>query len=288
MHDKNPNGMIPIKFEDAKTYNQKGYGIFFAIQKFKTKKRSMDNLEHIRCIAIDIDCKEKTKEEIIRDLITAPLLPSLVVESKNGYHAYWILSVDNWISVSENPEEIAYKYRDFLQERFVPRFKADKNACDVSRVLRMPGFYHLKDPDSPFMVREVFNTKRLYSINQVENAFPIIEKKVSRKTLQLNTKRAFPNNLSISTIKGAIKIEDVAAKIGVEMRPYGDKIKCKCPSPTHKNGDKKPSLFIYPSKNTFYCFGCGVGGDVIKFYNAYVEDLNAHQTILKLKEMFHD
>lgn len=39
-------------------------------------------------------------------------------------------------------------------------------------------------------------------------------------------------------------------------------IKCCCPF--HK--DKTPSFFIYKDSNSFYCFSCGEGGDVIHFY----------------------
>jgi DNA primase len=29
--------------------------------------------------------------------------------------------------------------------------------------------------------------------------------------------------------------------------------------------DRVPSLVIYPATQSFYCFGCGMGGDVLRF-----------------------
>ena len=35
------------------------------------------------------------------------------------------------------------------------------------------------------------------------------------------------------------------------------------------HGDRKPSFLVDPSKNLFYCYGCGRGGDVIRFAEFY-------------------
>ncbi|MGL4551260.1 MAG: primase C-terminal domain-containing protein, partial [Gemmataceae bacterium] len=40
-----------------------------------------------------------------------------------------------------------------VEDLLVARFGADPAAKDVTRVLRLPGFLHLKDPDSPFLCR---------------------------------------------------------------------------------------------------------------------------------------
>jgi len=35
------------------------------------------------------------------------------------------------------------------------------------------------------------------------------------------------------------------------------------------HGDHKPSLLVDPNKDLFYCYGCGRGGDVIRFAELY-------------------
>ena len=30
--------------------------------------------------------------------------------------------------------------------------------------------------------------------------------------------------------------------------------------------DKNPSFIVNPDRNTFYCFGCGAGGDIYSFF----------------------
>ena len=285
MHDSKPNGMMPVQKEKAHKLNMEGYGIFFAIQKMKSEERKIQNLDSIRCIAIDIDNKDQSKLDIMEKVTKSPLIPTMVVESKNGYHVYWILKKESWVKAL-NPEETAINYRNFLKERFVPLFGADKQACDVSRVLRMPGFYHIKNPMDPFLVNTLIQTNKTFLMSDIKTAFPVIEPvKVAKKFIREQISR-FPDDLSIENVAKEVSIIELALKIGINISPKEDNFKCNCPSPSHKNGDKKPSLYLYTEKNSFYCFGCGVGGDVISFYQTYCENLNAHKTILKLKEMF--
>lgn len=46
-----------------------------------------------------------------------------------------------------------------------------------------------------------------------------------------------------------------------ELKSSGAIMRCCCPF----HSEKTPSCFIYGSTQSFYCFGCGVGGDVITF-----------------------
>ena len=56
-------------------------------------------------------------------------------------------------------------------------------------------------------------------------------------------------------------IADVAVASGLELRAAGGRLIATCPF----HGDNRPSLVIYPASQSYYCFGCGAGGDVIDF-----------------------
>ena len=47
----------------------------------------------------------------------------------------------------------------------------------------------------------------------------------------------------------------------VELKQAGRYHKGLCPF----HPDKNPSFIVNPERNTFHCFGCGVGGDVYSF-----------------------
>ncbi|MCZ2109629.1 MAG: toprim domain-containing protein [Dehalococcoidia bacterium] len=62
-------------------------------------------------------------------------------------------------------------------------------------------------------------------------------------------------------IRRSHPIVDVAAASGLRMRQTRGRLVAACPF----HGDSKPSLVIYPSTQSYYCFGCGAGGDVLDF-----------------------
>ncbi len=73
-------------------------------------------------------------------------------------------------------------------------------------------------------------------------------------------------------------IESVAAGY-VQLQRAGSKLKCKCPF----HPDSTPSCMFYPENNSFYCFGCHVGGSVITFVQN-IESLSFLEAVKMLAE----
>jgi DNA primase len=64
----------------------------------------------------------------------------------------------------------------------------------------------------------------------------------------------------IETVRANNPIEQVIARY-VVLRPSGRRLLVNCPF----HNDPTPSLVVYVHNQSFYCFGCDVGGDVFKF-----------------------
>lgn len=56
-------------------------------------------------------------------------------------------------------------------------------------------------------------------------------------------------------------IAGVMERTGVELRPAGGRLIARCPL----HADCEPSLVVYPGTESYFCYGCGAGGDVIDF-----------------------
>lgn len=82
----------------------------------------------------------------------------------------------------------------------------------------------------------------------------------------------------ISEIKYRNDIETVISQY-VTLKRRGKNLVGLCPF----HGEKTPSFTVYPETASFYCFGCGVGGDVFTF-TGLIENLDYFESIRLLAE----
>ena len=89
------------------------------------------------------------------------------------------------------------------------------------------------------------------------------------------------DNASIESLKSSIDIVDVVGSY-IELKKAGANYKANCPF----HGEKTPSFVVSPSKQIYHCFGCGAGGDSIKFVME-IEKLSYPEAIEKLASMYN-
>ncbi len=117
------------------TLNNAGHGIFVMINAGDLKGRSACNVVRVRALFVDSD------NGPIQPLLDAPVSPHIAVESSPGKgHGYFL--------VDDCPLD---KFKE-RQHALADRFNGDRAVCDVSRVMRLPGFFHLKNA-IPFQTR---------------------------------------------------------------------------------------------------------------------------------------
>lgn len=110
--------------------NADGYGIFATVNETDGKGVKKVNVTRCRAVWCDIDglseCPETTD--------------TFSVTTRNGWHLYFVL------------EDCTYQtaWAQGMNKVIAARLGGDLNAVDISRVLRVPGFYHNKG--DPFMV----------------------------------------------------------------------------------------------------------------------------------------
>jgi len=156
------------KFDDSKLeygleqYNKKWAGVFFSINSMKPWERDKASVTKVNAWACEVD--DLSKEDQLKLISVAPLAPSLVIESNKSYHMYWFAkdgTIENWT-------KICWWLRNFFW--WDPAI-----ASDISRVLRVPGYNHMKDPNNPFMCSIVDWNWNYYTEEEMLKAYPDTE-----------------------------------------------------------------------------------------------------------------
>ncbi len=84
---------------------------------------------------------------------------------------------------------------------------------------------------------------------------------------------------SIENLKTHLDVVDIISQF-LELKKSGANFKACCPF----HGEDTPSFVVSPAKQIYHCFGCGVGGDSIKFMMEY-EKLTYPESLEKLASM---
>lgn len=163
MFDSAPQGggaPMAISCEDeAISWNERGWGIYWTVNAFRDGVRRISHLEAVLAWATDLDASSKAEQR--QRIGRAPLRPSLVVETRRGYHVYYGAKD----GTSEGWDAI-------VRRRLIGYFGGDENASDLARILRVPGYDHCKDPSSRFRCEVVDEWPVAYRERDMLEAFP--------------------------------------------------------------------------------------------------------------------
>lgn len=142
--------------------NARGAGVFVTVNGTDLLGRKLANIRDVRAYYTEVDgAGESEKEALLERFLSAPLPPSMVVDSKNGLHAYWLTY----------PGEDTGPW-DEVQHGLRHAFRGDARSKDLARVLRLPGYLHCKDPGDPYPVTVLYAEDLRYDGAELALAYP--------------------------------------------------------------------------------------------------------------------
>ena len=130
-----PAGDINVYFSVHPTIKKKG----------KNKRASVVDIAAINCLYADFDVKDfdGDRGKILTHIIQF-LVPSVVIDSGGGYHAYWLLNKPFILNTKKDRDRAKV-----LQAAWVTHVGGDTGAKDLARILRVPGTHNYKEAYAP-------------------------------------------------------------------------------------------------------------------------------------------
>ncbi|GAH84740.1 unnamed protein product, partial [marine sediment metagenome] len=125
--------------------------VYFGVCARKEKEGKEKNVCQVNSLWTDIDAKNIKEKGAIKKKIELFIPePSIIISSGRGYHCYWLLKKPEKIKSQKDIDRLKGHNRGLAEE-----LKADTQAIDLSRVLRVPDTKNLKDPENILTVRIV-------------------------------------------------------------------------------------------------------------------------------------
>lgn len=152
-------------------YNNLGAGIYVCINATDGQGIKKENIKGVRAYYAEADGKIVTDWRVE---------PTFEVQSKNGRHSYWILKEHESVDIVEFER---------LQLQIAKAHGTDQAIKNVNRVLRVAGFFHLKDKKNPFKVAIVAENGGLYTSEDIKRLYPKEHKSVKTPVLEINSRR---------------------------------------------------------------------------------------------------
>lgn len=147
-------GKIETHFTDLERLNKEGAGVFLTINlQVDPKKRSKANTLTVTALFVDFDGAALPE--------TWRRTPKMIIESSpNRYHAYWVI------------DDFPLEEFEHAQKALAEIYGGDPKVCDLPRVMRIPGFYHMKG--EPFLTRMISSTGVTLTRDEMQAAYPEI------------------------------------------------------------------------------------------------------------------
>lgn len=194
-----------------------------------------DAVEHVHALWADCD-----EPEAIAALDRFKPVPSMVVDSGRGRHAYWSL----WPPATPDEAERANR-------RIAYALGADLRATDAARILRPPGTFNWKTGE-PMPVNVERTSVAIFTVEQV--AGELADPPGTRGARASTPTRLHAGDDPLVQIPPPVYIEALTGLV----RDVAGKVPC----PFHD--DRTPSLHVYDDpERGWVCFGCGAGGTII-------------------------
>lgn len=150
-------------------FNKLGYNLYFwpnhPADYSTITNVSGPDIDVFDWVFVDMDAKSGiyTKDSFIEKLLeNETLLPTKIVDSGNGIHAYWRV------------QDLDAKSYLRLIRRLARHFNTDMATCNIAQLMRLEGYFNTKDEKNPKPCKLLFDDTTQYTCEQIDSLLPQI------------------------------------------------------------------------------------------------------------------
>lgn len=174
-----PNTKVWLRYNENifKKLNESGYGIYFTPNGFKGGRKK-ENLTKLWAVYADLDVAkegdgtvdtQERKDKLISHL-SGGILPNFIIDTKNGIQPLWLIDEDK---IDEETQlQFTNVINGIIEWSKQYGAKGDK-VKDVTRVLRLPGYFHVKG--EPYMCNVIKLHDNVNLLSDLAEAYPYQE-----------------------------------------------------------------------------------------------------------------
>lgn len=120
------------------------YNVYIGVCPRQKENGDKGAIKFIWVLWIDMDAKNFSggKDEIFRRLNSFPIHPTIIVDSGNGFHAYWRLKEPVEIRGDRDVSNV-----EAYLKALAANLDGDFTSAEIARILRLPGTLNHKDPN---------------------------------------------------------------------------------------------------------------------------------------------
>jgi hypothetical protein len=166
------HGTLKDLDRDLQALNTAGAGIYVTVNETDFGGRERANIKKVRCAFADLDGAPLAP-------LTREIDPTVVVESSPGKFQVHFRVTD-------------FPLADFeeIQKSIAVKFGGDQKVIDLPRVMRLPGYYHMKRPEEPFLCRMVSEVAEVsYTLPELRNKLGAPERRTERRAREAQARR---------------------------------------------------------------------------------------------------
>lgn len=197
--DKKLAQIFSYNSKRIKELNEKGAAICFTPNpQLNSSDRSTSSTIALQYISLDLDVakiEQKLSEQEIMEKKTIlfnkmgslAVPPNFVIETKHGYQPIWELAEKIALTTENSRQQINNRYHSLIRG-FTAKTGLKSEGDSISRVIRLPGTYHLKNPNNPFLIKITNFNPNKATLEELEKIYVPVKNKVHHtfQCLQFN------------------------------------------------------------------------------------------------------